>query len=1200
MLSKNGVKTLYLKRLEIQGFKSFPRRINIDFSKGITAIVGPNGSGKSNISDAIRWVLGEQSAKSLRGNKMQDIIFSGTNLRKQMGFAEVSLTIDNSDGLIPLDYSEITVTRRVFRSGESEFQINKVSCRLKDIHELFFDTGVGKDGYSIISQGKIDEVLNARPEERRAIFEEASGIMKYRIKKEETERKLELTRVNLVRINDIIEELEIQLEPLHEQCQIAQRFLSVRDKLKNIEIALFVENIDKLKSKLKEIDELINVAEETFQNEKNKKNEIMSNTDVTENKIKEQRQRLETIRDKVAALNVEIEKYNSDIKICQQKIDNINENNLRLDLEIADYEKQLVILGEENQQALNKLDSYNSEAEKLKVSLAENIELVEQQDLLISGSESKVEDLNSNIFKKMESMSELRDRATALETVIKNLAQRKLAVNEEIKLLSQYDDQTIKTIEGVQTETLNISNDIEKVSAEVSMAQEDLKKQQLKNQALNNELQTKQADLQRNLSRYELLVEMEKNFEGYSKSVKQILVACSKFEHLGRGVHGTLAALISTNKEFEIAIEVALGGALQNVVTETEHEAKKLIEHLKSNALGRVTFLPISSVKPNQRAFSDEIAKLPGFIFIASEVVECDEKYKNIVESLLGRVILVKDLDSGINIARKTGYKYKIVTLDGELLNNTGAITGGSLKATEHSIFSRRRQINEIEIAIDNNKNSINKIKSDIAQSTQAIEHSSFKISEFNERIRQQEILKVKFESELKQLTNGLSEARTKLDLYEIEVTQLSHQEEETKAERSGILKNISEYEQQIAEMREHVNAEMEKTKSERQNKEVLATGLTDIKLAINTLNENIKAINDTLEKNHAQISGLKESIALKMQDKKQNLENIDNINSTIKEFEAKVKDSNLLSETFLDEQKQIESAIADDENIIESTGQKLKLIDERLDSLQQERARLDVRKAKIELEIESVQNRIWEDYEVTYSIAVKHRQDIGNINKASKEVNMLKEEIKKLGNVNVNAIEDYRKTKERYEFLTLQRDDLIQSEVKLKKVISEVLNVMKKQFADRFGLINDSFNMVFRQLFNGGHAELRISDGDNILESGIEIEVQPPGKKLQNMMLLSGGERALTAIALLFGILRLKPAPFCLLDEIESNLDETNVYRFGRYLFEYTKQNQFIIITHKKATMEVADALYGVTMQEQGVSTVLSIDINKSLDYAN
>lgn len=1191
---------MYLKRLEIQGFKSFPERINIDFSKGITAIVGPNGSGKSNISDAIRWVLGEQSIKSLRGSKMQDVIFSGTQRRKQMGFAEVSLTIDNSTGLLPLDYSEITVTRRIFRSGESEYQINKVACRLKDIHELFFDTGVGKDGYSVIGQGRIDEILTAKPEERRAIFEEASGIMKYKVKKEEAERKLELTRINIVRLDDIICELEIQLEPLKEQSEAAQKFIAIKEELKNIEIGLFVENLDKLKQKEKELDELIDTAEIALQNERNKRGEIRLQIENTESMIGEQRQALEMIRNSISNLDIEIEKNNSQIKINSEKINNIISNNSRIDSEITEYEKKISLINSDNEQNIGCLSSINEEIVKLETSLKQCEEHVAGIDCIIGDSEKYVEKLNNTIFEKMNNMTDLRDKAAALESVVDNLKQRQDELNKEIESLMNQDTEIQIKINNDKQQITDIINSIEKASAKVLSVKDKKKELELKLEKLNIDLHKKKVELQSNQSRYELLTDMERNFEGYSRSVKQALTACNNDKQLGAGVHGTLAGLISTDRKYEIAVEVALGGALQNIVTETEQDAKRIIEFLKSNNLGRVTFLPISSVKCREKVSFGDICKHAGFICSASEVIHCDEKYDQIVESLLGKVIISNDLDSGINIASRTGYKYKIVTLDGELLNTTGALTGGSLKGNEQGIFGRRRQIADIQAAIEKNISSIKAFESDVALLNQSIADYDNQIDSDSEFIRKQDILKIKFESELKQLTDNIVQIRTKHDLCRIEFEQLSKKQNEDRDERSELLQKINQYEYEIAQIKENINKETEKTKTERLNKETLGSDITNYKLSINTLKQNIKSTTDKIANNEAQANDLKATIDAKTQEKQQNTININQLNSDIENFRNMTVNNTKHKEQFIYEQHAICNTILDDENIIKNADSQLKSIDETLLHLQEERGRLDVKKARIDVEIENVQNKMWDEYQITYSVAIEHRKHIENINKAYKRANELRGQLNSLGNVNINAIDDYKKTKERYEFLSVQRDDLTDTETKLKKVISEVIYVMKRQFENRFREINGSFNKVFQELFEGGRAELKMVDSDNILESGIEIEVQPPGKKLQNMMLLSGGERALTAIALLFGILRLKPAPFCVLDEIESSLDESNAYRFSKYLFDYASKNQFILITHRKATMEIADTLYGVTMQENGISTLLSLDFSKSVEYAN
>ncbi|NLI58423.1 MAG: chromosome segregation protein SMC [Clostridium sp.] len=1187
---------MHLKRLEVQGFKSFAEKIVLEFNSGITAVVGPNGSGKSNISDAIRWVLGEQSAKTLRGGKMEDVIFAGTEHRKPLGFAEVSLCFDNLDKALPIDYSEVIVTRRVYRSGESEYKINKTNCRLKDITELFLDTGIGKDGYSIIGQGRVDEILSTKSEERRHIFEEASGIMKYKLKKQEAEKKLEMTRQNLLRINDIITELESQLEPLKEQSDKAKRYLSLRENLKELEVTVYVENISKLKSKMKEIENDYSSVKNHIDTESKKLEEITMLNQKNAHILKDIDEKLESSKKKYYSLEGNLEKCNSEIKLNEEKKNNLKANINRLDDEIDEINKKIKELDNEEElrkekvcylkerylEYTEKLDEYNKKLQAVLDNLSED--------------EKYIEKLKENIMNRLDIQADKKTQANNVKNHIEIIQKRQGSIENELKQLSlEKDMENIKlkdlkeSISNTDNIIFNLKEKIDDFKNKKLNVNAELEKHKQNQNNLRSEIHVK-------VSRHKMLSNMESNLEGYSRSVKMVLKACKESSEFGQGIHGALAQLINVEKKYETAIEMSLGGALQNIVTSTEEDAKRAIEFLKKNQIGRATFLPISSVKGRyfDESILNELKNQKGFIGIASDLVNVDSLYKGIILSFLGRVVVVDNLDSGIKIARRFKYTFKIVTLDGDIISSTGSMSGGSKNTKESGILSRNREITELgedvkklkaeEIILENKIVELSKMLSAL------IEDISIK----EENLRNKEHLKIRDESHVMQIEESIKRIDSKEDMLRQEIIQLKKQEEDTKIEFNKYIEELKDIEEDIKNTKEIVTEYEIKHKENQQSKDLIHEDITQYKISINSIKENIQGVEEALERISKEKDNLNKSIEIKVLDRENSHKEIQSIDeenqglmNLIKGYKEEKVGKTLEIDRIIEEKKVLEEESSD---IIE----KITKINKDIISLKEEYGRLEVRKTKIESEIEAIQNKMWDEYELTYTNALEFKKDVGNIAKAQKRINELRNEIKDLGYVNVAAIEEYIKTKERYEFMSVQRDDMENAKDKLQKVINEMVSIMKRQFMEQFKLINESFNTVFRELFDGGHAELILVDKENVLESGIEIEVQPPGKKLQNLMLLSGGEKAFTAIALLFAILRLNPTPFCVLDEIEAALDDANVYKFAQYLKKYSSYTQFAVITHRKGTMEIADTLYGVTMEERGVSKIVSLKMGE------
>ena len=1183
---------MYLKRLEIQGFKSFADKISIEFNSGITAVVGPNGSGKSNISDAIRWVLGEQSAKTLRGGKMEDVIFAGTEHRKQLGFAEVSLTIDNEDHSLPIDYSEVTVTRRVYRSGESEYLINKSPCRLKDVHELFLDTGIGKDGYSIIGQGRVDEILSSKSEERRNIFEEASGIMKYKVRKIEAEKKLELTKQNLVRINDIINELETQLEPLRQQSDVAKRYLNLRDTLKELEINVYIENISKYKEKIKEFEEVYVSIKDNIDSDNKKLEEITLLNQKKLALLKELENKLDNSRQEFYNLENSLEKSNSEIKLNDEKKNNLSSNISRLDSEIEEIEEKLTGISKEEiakndkiKYLNDRLADYNKKYEEAERKLQELMATLDEH-------ERQIENMKSTIMDKLDLQSDKKTQINNVKNHIEVINKRKSGIDEEIRQLALEKDREMMKKEDLYDSIIKTKNLIKGLKDKLEVLNG---KKVYLSQSLEAETKKQNAvksDIQFKSSRLKMLKDMERNLEGYSKSVKLLLQACQQSPQLGKGIHGALAQLVKVESKYETAIEMSLGGALQNIVTSTEEDAKRAIEYLKNNRLGRATFLPISSV--NGKTFDDNtlrnIKNQEGFIGVASDLISYAQEYRGIILSFLGKVVIVDNLDSGIKMARKFGYSFRIVTLEGDILSTTGSMSGGSKEHRESGILSRNREVQEIEEALVKLKDEESELEKSINELNQNLGAIINDISIEEDSLKNNELIIIRDESHLAQIEDNIKRIASRMDMLKQEKEQLSRQEQNTEQELEKYMQELNQIENEIAEAKRIVAEYQDKHKEGQSARDALHRDITDYKISVNSILDSIAGVNEALERIVSERESLTRGVERKRAEKNKNLEEIKSLNEKNEGLKLLIKgyEEEKLGKTF-----EIDRIVEERKALEEETQDILKQIAElnrNILLLQEEHSRVEVKKAKIESEMEAIQNRMWDKYELTYTNALEFKKDIGSLAQAQRQINEIRNEIKELGPVNVAAIEDYIKTKERFEFMTAQRNDMEQAEEKLRKVIDEMTTIMKRQFLEQFKLINDNFNMVFKELFDGGRAELILLDKENVLESGIEIEVQPPGKKLQNLMLLSGGERAFTAIALLFAILRLNPTPFCVLDEIEAALDDANVNKFAQYLKKYSHLTQFAVITHRKGTMEVCDTLYGVTMQEHGVSKVVSL----------
>lgn len=1180
---------MYLKRLELQGFKSFADKTILEFMPGITTVIGPNGSGKSNISDAIRWVLGEQSIKSLRGAKSEDIIFAGTQNRKSLGFAEASLVFDNNDGKLPIEYAEVTVTRRIYRTGETGYFINKTPCRLKDILELFMDTGIGKDGYSIIGQGKIDEILSNKSEDRRHIFEEAAGIVKYRSRKEDSEKKLERAKLNLLRINDILAEIENNIEPLKIQSEKAKKFLSLREELKGIEVGLFLYNIDLYKERLEKItadEEIMNATYESEENSQKLKNEEKNNLKLEINNLIEEIEKMQNIG--FESTN-QIEKINSNINVSEERINNIKENNIRYETEINELNEKINELKEEEKQKIAKKENLYSNKEKFEKELKEKEEELSKLTTKLSSKELEIESkkriIEENTDNKYEIQNEINTQDVKVDSIIKNVKSK----TEELDLtISELDQSRLKKSQieqnflDIENKRNKIKNDLSEIENKKIEADNKIKTYELQINQLGQEIRIKE-------SRLKFLEETEKEKEGYTKSVKSLLKSAEVNEELKKGLHDVVANLINVKKEYEIAIEMALGASLQNVVTETEQDAKRLIEYLRNNNLGRVTFLPISAV--NGKKLEKAHLNIKGVIGIASDLVEYNNKYDGIFKNLLGRTVIVEDMEAGVAVAKKNSYSFRIVTLKGDIINSSGAMTGGSVQAKTVNILGRSREIEALKEELKSLDIKIKNKEEEKEKYIESIEDLLETIESLETNLQEIDIEYATQKQKVELIVENVDKLVSRMDKTKQEIENLNKQKTEIIEHKKQLIENLENLEEEIQKLNLEVEEFVRVNKDDQTYIDNLNMDITNLKISVSSFEESEMSIDEITERikidiknNTLSLESKKDQIEKNKQEEVSLKAKIDELQNDIVKIKENVKNSGSKIEELKNNKNEKNTYLEKIEKEIEEQFTRLQDIKEQL-------VKIDIKKNKTSQDLEDVVNKLWEEYELTPNNADGFTKTTDQA-KTQKEVNYLRTQIRDLGSINIDSIKEYQTLKERYDFMCEQRLDLENSMSKLKNVISEMINIMKTQFKDKFKLINKNFNEVFTELFGGGKAELILENEEDVLNCGIDIRVQPPGKKLQNMTLLSGGEKAFTAIAILFAILKINPAPFCVLDEIEAALDDVNVNRYAEYLKKFSQYTQFLVITHRKGTMEAADTVYGITMEENGISKLLSMKL--------
>lgn len=1175
-----------LKSLEVQGFKTFPDKTKLSFEQGITSVVGPNGSGKSNISDAIRWVLGEQSPKSLRCSKMEDVVFNGTDKRKRQGYAEVTLNIDNSDRFLDFNGDDIAVTRRYYRSGESEYLINKAAVRLKDINELFMDTGLGRDGYSMIGQGKIDSIVSSKSEERREIFEEAAGISRYRYRKIEAERKLKSTEDNLLRLRDIVTELEERVEPLRKQSEKAQQFLTYSEEKRGLEIALWLLTLDKSQDSLKHQDEKISIARAQYEEAEQTLQDIQTETEEIYSKNGLLSAQIENIRSEISQKESEISQKKSLISVAENDILHSNENIDRINNEIFQAEQSAESLEKtisEKQDRIAVLDSEIIEKQKKYSEISEKLNIInldssksgdllqevtaELSVLTSQSADARVIDMTSE-----STIAELTARINALE----NSKSEKTSQTAELEeIFKAYIEDLAETNDEINS----LKNSID--GLELKLSSKEKKRNEYKSESEKLSL-----DVKEHLRKISFLENLERNLEGFSKSVK-VVVNATKNGKL-HGICGPVSRVISVPSKYGVAIETALGGAMQNIVVNTDEDAKQAIRYLKSTDGGRATFLPLNTIKSRELR-ENGLDDCYGFVGVASELCSCEEKYNNILGSLLGKIVIAEDLNSATSIAKKYSYRFKVVTLDGQVVNAGGSLTGGSLNRNT-GLLSRASEIKQLKKLTDDLQNKAKAAENMCEQVSR--EYSSIEAELLGTRAdlsnKQQEF--VRLQAEKRACESELNNAKSVIDNSDNEIKDCKSRIEKLKESGAQAKKQLAELNSKIAKAEEKVNAVTGNRAELAQKREELTTLLQNIRLEIVTAQKDIDALNSEIV--FAQNTGSDH------EDKKvELLKQIETINNTVVETKKRIESLNAEITAIENEQKALYNKIEEintQKDALEKRSAEIRSFEHDKNAEREtsgrELARLEERKINLQKQYDDIISKLWEEYELTKREAEENAIEIEDSAKANKRLSELKQKIKGLGNVNVSAIEEYKEVSERYDFMSKQVNDVEKSKKEIERLINDLTKQMKEVFVESFDRINKNFTYTFKELFGGGTASLSLSDPENILTSGIDILVHPPGKIVVHLDALSGGEKALVAIALYFAIMKVRPAPFCVMDEIEAALDDVNVYRFASYLRRLTDNTQFILITHRRGTMEEADVLYGVTMQDEGISKLLEL----------
>jgi chromosome segregation protein len=1184
---------LRLKKLYLHGFKSFADKVEITFEHGITGVVGPNGCGKSNIADAIRWVLGEQSAKQLRGTKMEDVIFSGTDKRRRLGYCEVSLTFDNEDHALPIDYTEVSVTRRAYRTGEGEYLLNGQNCRLKDIVDLFRDTGTGRDGYSIVGQGRVDEILSQKTEERRQVFEEAAGIVKFKTRKTESEKRLEATQQNLNRVSDIIDNLEERLEPLRLQSEDARKFLKLRDELKGLELNAFVLKTGRYRQKISEYQENTDLLKQEAQQNEDERAALAGERDAYQLTLTQGEEESAGLRVLVQELIQDVEAKEGAAGVLRELISGQEREKQRLFSEREAAQSGESGLKERTALLETEYAGFIQELDAEKQGSAEKDGILAGEEAALSELSDKAEAAKESVINAMNGLSDAKSEQARLGALSGAIDERTARLEAALKDTQAsgadyeraYND-ALSQLETEKTRLEQLSDETKRLSDETRQLSEEYEKTLTE----SNGIMGRRQEL---LSRFKLLSEMQRDYEGYNSSVKQVLLEARRRGM--KSVHGVVANIISANKTIEKAIETALGPALQNIVVDTEEDARELIEFLKENRFGRATFLPISAVRGRTLDANERnLVRMPGGVGVASEMVTFDSRYQGIVDSLLGRTVIAKDLTSGIPIHRAGRQQFRLVTLDGDVMNVGGSMTGGSSLSRMTSLLSREREINETEKALKELENKLSEYQEKLNLLSRSRAEMKMQRQEAFDAFHQQEIAvtraeahlsrageeKAAWEDRLSSIVTDIASLKEQKARIEEELERLSHQTESTKEESERMREEAARLQKELNEKR----LKLDKLRNEATERLVRLTALEK---------DGEKRLGE-IERLKAQ-AGSAESL---LKQTEEQLKQIDAQSARDKE-ELKGQEVQLgIARGSLDETREKFSTAdkkrLDAQEHLRNVNAKLEELSRAGEETAERLHRIDLLYQRAQGELDTMTARIWEDYQLTYEGAREFTDENFKLSDGEKRISAIRAEIKKLGDVNVSSMDEYREVSQRYAELTVQRDDLGKARDDLLGIIGELAQKMEKQFREKLAEMDRYFSETFSALFGGGQARLSLEDPSDALNSGIVIQAQPPGKKLQLLSLLSGGERALTAIAILFAMLKLKPTPFCMLDEIEAALDDANIDNFASYLRTYCDNTQFVVVTHRKGTMAACDALYGVAMEEKGVSKLVSVKLGE------
>lgn len=1184
---------MFLKKIYVNGFKSFAEKTEIVIEKGITAIVGPNGSGKSNISDAIKWVLGEQSAKSLRGGKMDDIIFAGTEKRTALGYAEVNLIFDNETGIIPIEYREVSIKRKLYKTGESEYYINKQQCRLKDVKELFMDTGIGRDGYSFIGQGRVEDILSPNSETRREVFEEAAGIVKYKTRKEESLRKLEKTNDNLDRVEDIVHELEQRIEPLREQSEKANKYIELKNILKKYELNYFVHEYEKHNEQLVALETQKKqsiVQKETMQ----KKRDELEHTIIVEketiNMLQTKIIELEVIQlnknkeyeSNLSLSQVQNEKkllYKSNIQTVIQEIDTLDNRNNELNENIDHMKSQKNILVENLNVYIEEFDSMNMEIKEYKIEIDKIINLIENKkndlfelhkeinkmnstkntiESFFKNNEDRIEQLAKEIF------SEETEKANKEET-INTLKDEQIATKTYLLSKKQGVNDVLNKCKDAENQKSNIEIDIKNISHELSSVK----------------------------SKLSILSNMEAYYDGYYKSIKTLMNNKEKNQMLNKSILGTVADIVKTKKEYETAIEISLGSAIQNVIVNSEAEAENIIDYLKGNKIGRVTFLPIDMIQERTLNNTEKSVMADACIInTADMLVDTDPKFNKVIKHLLGRTIIVDNLKNGFKISRRLGNSIKIVSLQGDVINSGGSVTGGHI-SNNQNLLGRKREIEECKKLNEEYVHALQIKNNELGNLINVIKNYNGTIESMKIDINEKSNLFNMSESKINMLQEQVSKTSGVIEKYSNEKQYIIDEKNKYKEEIISIEKQITEHRRTIEEKEKTIEDTVSQNEDNRKKYEEHNSIILNKRDQISALKQDIKLKEEKINNFADEIIRNIEAKQLKEENHRNIEDEINKATNLIKENNEKIEilsvelsEINTKYNKYKTNSSKFQNQIYEYQNRINETNKNITLL---LDDENVINVKIEREKSRVD----DISTKLWEEYEMNYAMALSFKDDSISYTRMYNDLNSYKKSIKELGNININSIEEYIEVKERYDFLTVQRKDLIEAKTQLNEVIKELEQKMRDKFLEEFSNIRIKFNEVFKKLFNGGSGDVYIEDESDALNSNIEITVQPPGKKLSKISLLSGGEKSLTAIALLFAILKTKPTPFCILDEIEAALDDVNIFRFTQYLKEFSKETQFLVITHRKGTMEYADTLYGATMEEKGVTKLVSMKLS-------